>query len=137
MGVYYTVANNWSDLGIKDALSALVNRPPGYTLRLFTNNITPNTSNVVGDFTEATFTGYGATALAGWTAAAVVAHVAGTTANPITFTATGAYQSIYGWYVTDGAGDYVCGGRDAAAPVVMSATVNTYQVTLSLTAQSA
>lgn len=131
------MANNFSDLGIIDVLSALVNRPPGYTLRLFTNNYTPVTTSVVGNFTEATFTSYAAVALSGWTAAAVTAHVASTTANPITFTASGAYQSIYGWYVTDGAGDYVCGGRDAAAPVVMSATVNSYQVTLSLTTQSA
>lgn len=131
------MANNFSDLGIKDVLEALRLRPPGYTLHLYTNNITPTTSSVVGDFTEAAFTGYAAVALAGWTASAVAAHVASTTANPITFTASGAYQSIYGWYVTDGAGDYVCGGRDAAAPVVMSATVNSYQVTLSLTTQSA
>ena len=131
------MANNFSDLGLEDVLSALVNRPPGYHIRLFTNNFTPTTSTVVGDFTEATFTGYAAIALSGWTAPTVASHVASTTANPATFTATGSFQSIYGWYVTDAAGDYVCGGRDAAAPVVMSSTVNTYQVTLSITAQSA
>jgi hypothetical protein len=135
--VYYTVANNFSDIGIIDVLSALQSRPPGYTLHLYTNNYTPVTTSVIGNFTEATFTGYAPVALSGWTSPGVTAHVASTTANPITFVATGAYQSIYGWYVTDGAGDYVCGGRDPAAPVVMSATVNSYQVTLSLTAQSA
>jgi hypothetical protein len=130
------MAGNFSDLGIIDVLSALRARPPGYTLHLYTNNVTPDDTFTVGSFTEATFLGYASVALAGWTVPTVAAHLASTTANPITFTATGAYQSIYGWYVTDGAGDYVCGGRDAAAPVVMSATVNTYQVTFSLTAAS-
>lgn len=38
------------------------------TVHLFTNALTPTPSSVVGDFTEATFTGYAAVAVAGWNA---------------------------------------------------------------------
>lgn len=36
------------------------------TVHLFTNNINPTPQNVVGDFTEPTFTGYAAQAVAAW-----------------------------------------------------------------------
>lgn len=106
-------------------------------LRLYSNNLTPTNAQVIGDFTEATFTGYAAVTLSGWTAASVAAHVASSTANPVTFTLTAGTQSIYGWYITNAAGTVLyAAGRDAAAPVAMSLTVNNYQVTVTVSAAS-
>jgi hypothetical protein len=128
----------FQDDGIQDCLDALTGTTPISTalLRLFSNNVTPDNTTTLGGLTEATFTGYAAVTLSGWSAASLAAHVASSTANPITFTLTAGSQNIYGWYVTSADGELICAGRDVAAPVAMSLTVNTYQVTLTISLAS-
>lgn len=75
-------------------------------LVLYKNNFTPLETSVLADFTEATFTGYSPEELtrATWQAPAMVANKAliqyGT--GPITWTATAAFQTIYGYLIFQG-----------------------------------
>ena len=76
-------------------------------LKLFQNNFTPNFDTVIGDFTEADFTGYAAIEAAG-AATVGIDPVTGDLivvwADGTNFLNTGAVeQTIYGWYVTNAA----------------------------------
>jgi hypothetical protein len=128
----------WQDDGIQDSLDTLTGTTPWSTavLHLFSNNVTPDNTTTLAGLTEATFAGYSSVTLGGWTAASLAAHVASSTANPVTFTLTSGSQNIYGWYVTSADGELLCAGRDVAAPVAMTVTVNTYQVTLTISLAS-
>lgn len=78
------------------------------TVHLFTNPITPTPETPVGSYTEATFTGYAAKAIAGWTAGEYDSQ------GNVDTTGTGVLswvgpsdetgQTIYGYYVLS-AGD--------------------------------
>ncbi len=130
-----------SDLGIAYQLNALVAKygADALNLHLFQNNYTPSDSSVIGDFTEATFDGYAAETLSGWTSASVTAHVATSNATPIAFVKTGSVTSnnIYGYYVTNSANTVMYWAeRDGAAPIVMNANGDTYTVTVRDTQQS-
>lgn len=97
----------------------------GKKIRLFQNNITPSDASVIGDFTEATFTGYAAAtiAAASFGAVTVASHVASSTYANVTFTrsTTGASQSLYGFYITDfGATKVYAAARFSAAPLVLT-----------------
>lgn len=133
------MAGVWSDLGIAKALDDIV-AGAGFStakLRLFKNNVTPDNTKVIGDFTEATFSGYAAISLTGWSAAAVTAHVAQSDPTAGTFTITSGTQAIYGWYVTDSGGTVLYWAqRDPSAPVTLDASgLNQYIVTASLQAK--
>lgn len=87
-------------------------------VRLFQNDILPGPNNVVGDFTEATYTGYTAGGITvTWT---TVVH--DDTNRPIVygsnclFKATGSTvaNTLYGYYVVDAASAYLWGGRFAS-----------------------
>ncbi len=123
----------WNDDGIKDNVNdATAGHLSAATLHLFQHGPTYTNATTLGALTEATFTGYSSVALAGWTTAGVTAHVASSVANPITFTLTAGTQSIGGWYVKDAGGNLMMGGNDVNDPIVLSTTVNTYQVTLTV-----
>lgn len=97
--------------------------PAGMLLRLYTNNLTPTKSSVIGDFTQLTnvqVPGYAAVAIA-WDGTPVRNQDGawvdyGTDAL---FSATGAPpapQIVYGWYMTDAANTVLVGsGRFATA----------------------
>jgi hypothetical protein len=81
----------------------------GYTLRLFTNDVTAGLTEAqiealtAGSFTEATFTGYAAVALTGgaWVTTALDAPSTGVYAQQtFTRTVSGAAQVVRGYYVT-------------------------------------
>src|SRR5436189_2973693 len=102
-------------------------------LHLFVNNITPTTSNVIGDFTEASFTGYAAASIVTWAAPSVAAHIASMSPASVTFTrtATGTVQTVYGYYVTDNANTVLYWSeRDANAPINITNNGDSYTVTL-------
>jgi hypothetical protein len=123
----------WQDNGIKDNVNdATAGHLSAATLHLFQHGPTITNATLIGALTEATFTGYSSVALAGWTGASVAAHVASSTANPITFTLTAGSQSIGGWYVLDAGGNLMLAGNDVNDPVTLNTTVNTYQVTLTV-----
>jgi hypothetical protein len=88
------------------ALAFLVGKS-GYTvrllnLRLFQNNITPTEADVVGAYTEATFTGYAAAAMASgdWTISGTTPTTAVGAQKTFVSSANQAPQNIYGWYMT-------------------------------------
>lgn len=123
----------WQDGGITDNVNdATAGHLGAATLHLFQHGPTITNATLIGALTEATFTGYAAVALAGWTGAAVTAHVASSTANPVTFTLTAGSQSIGGWYVKDAGGNLMLAGNDVNDPVSLNTTVNTYQVVLTV-----
>lgn len=126
-----------SDYGLLAfAAEWLLSLLPGLTCRLFKNNYTPLQSSVVGDFTEADFTGYSAQALTGWGAAYINGGGDAETDNGAVLfhqTGTGTTNNVYGYFVTDGSGSLVYAERNAAAPVAMDTTGKVYVVSPKLT----
>ena len=96
------------DTLLKKALSAT---SEAQILKLYTNNVTPNSSFVVGSLVEATFTNYAARTLtrSGWSAAVSVSNKAessyGTTQS---WTCGSTGQTVNGYYVqSNGSGSQV------------------------------
>lgn len=93
---------------------------PFYLIKLFANNITPIEGSLIGDFTEADFTGYVADALVNFNA--VTQNSDGTCsmlcpfAAVFTQTAVTVSQLIYGYIILDNAGNLV-GGEKFNAPI--------------------
>lgn len=117
-----------SEDGLIFALQLLIDET--LTLHLYANNYTPVETSVVGDFTEATFSGYsGGVALSNWTAPAIVGGVATSAADPVDQTHNGGATSntVYGFFVKNVAGDLVWAERDPS-PVVMNAAGQIYRV---------
>jgi hypothetical protein len=123
------------DDGCKNALADLLGSGTvwnGAKLRLFSNNVTPANTDVIGTYTEATFAGYASGALT-WGTVSVSAHVASSVATTVTFSLSSGSQNIYGPYITNAAGTILlAAARDANAPVALNTTTNTYQVTVTL-----
>jgi hypothetical protein len=97
------------DTLLKKALSAT---SEAQILKLYTNNVTPNSTFVAASLTEATFTGYAARTLTRsvWNAAVSVSNKAessyGTTPQSWTCGSTG--QTVNGYYVqSNGSGSQV------------------------------
>jgi hypothetical protein len=113
-------------VGEMKMLEAVVNKtaPQDLTLKLFKNNITPAETDTDLTYTEATFSGYAAKALAGasWGSA-----VSGSGGNPSSITygsqqtfaanAGGQTDDIYGYYVVQAvSGVLMWAERDPSAP---------------------
>jgi hypothetical protein len=118
----------WPDASCQNFLNNFASDRLGtssYMYRLFTNNHTPGTGSLFANFTEATFTGYGAVSGATivWPAASLAGHVAQSTGTNIVFNNTsGAPVNIYGVYVTDAANAKLYfAERDTNAPVSIPA----------------
>ena len=128
-----TIANQ-ALLDILDDASADADELNG-TLHLYQNDYTPLTSSVAGDFTECTFSGYAAYDFAAggqnWPSAGLdgsnnaqsvhtdveFEHNGGATAN-----------DVYGYYMLDGGGDFICGERYAGAPFNINAVGQKFTV---------
>lgn len=102
------------------------------TLKLFTNNYTPLTTSVAGDFTEAAGGGYAA---ATFTAGSWTVSTSNVPRDAVyaqqTFTFTGALTStavIYGYYVVDADGVLVFAER-ASSTMTPATNGDTYKVT--------
>lgn len=99
-------------------------------LRLFQNNKVPAATDVAADYTEATFTGYAAQPIITFAAPVLTAPREITSAAPMLFTAgvIGTGNSIYGYYVTDLAGNLLWAERDTNAPILMTTTGDQYTI---------
>lgn len=106
-----------------------------WRMKLFQNNLTPDPTNVVGDFTESTFTGY----------ASVLFGVLGAdtwdgvnfkwtcTVPSFNYTGTGvSNQNVYGYYIIDGGGVLVASKRFAGAPFLCGVSGTSIGVTISM-----
>jgi len=94
-------------------------------VRLFKNNFTPTPANVVGDFTEATFTGYAAVQVNSKFGSPykVIDGEYQTDSSAFTFSCSGgSSQTVYGWYLTffDGAVTTVRKSGVFTTPFVMT-----------------
>ena len=90
------------DVSEVEALKAVVGHTAmgaTWTLKLFTNNVTPGESDTAGTYTEATGSGYAAKTLTGssWTVATAAGTTSATYAQQ-TWTFTGALGNVYGYY---------------------------------------
>lgn len=130
------MAGVWSDLGVQQALDTIKATSIFLNARihLYVNNVTPTTSSTLASFTEATFTGYAALALATIGASGVTAHVASAIVASKTFTITAGTATVYGWYVTNAADSIMYWAeRDPSAPITMDASgLNSYTVTMTI-----
>lgn len=77
----------------------------GCRVRLYTNNLTPGATTVLGDFTEATWTGYSEADPAPWGTVATdgMGRAATTSATMVYSNSSGGSQTFFGYYVTDSA----------------------------------
>lgn len=75
-----------------------------YRMHLYASAITPSQTDTLGLYSaaEASFTGYTAQDITGWTTPAVSGSAVYSTASPLTFIQTAdEVTSLYGYYVTD------------------------------------
>jgi hypothetical protein len=128
-----------ADYGITAELTNVIASAPFTTgkQKLYSNNHVPAQSDSVGSYTESTFTGYAAVTFGTWGSVTVTAHVASVTCAVATFTLTAGTATVYGAFFTDSGGSNLIGAcEDPNAPISMNTTVNTYQVTVTLTVAS-
>lgn len=117
------------------ALQYLVNKstPQNLILKLFKNDITPGETDVVGDYTEANFTGYSAITLTGssWTVnGASSPAVASYAQQSFVSTAGSQNQAVYGYYlVRASGGELVYSERFADGPYTIQNNGDTIRVT--------
>ena len=110
--------------GEQAAVEYLVNKdatPENLVLRLFKNDITPAEADVVGGYTEATFTGYAAVTLTGasWTITPGSIPQASYAEQAFTSSADQTAQIIYGYYITRAtAADLVAAERFTTPPTI-------------------
>lgn len=100
--------------GERVVLSYFFNKttPTSMTLRLFQNNITPAEADVIGTYTEATWTGYAAIALAGASWTVTEGAPSDSSAAEQTFTSTAGSQN------QDNYGYYLSADNEASPPVI-------------------
>lgn len=106
-------------------------------LHLYTNDVTPSESHTVANYTEATGNGYSEIELTG--SSFTVATSDGVTTASYTeqtFTFTGGPVSVYGYYVTDGAGTTLLWAeRFTSAPYNIPADGGEIRITIRLTGE--
>lgn len=110
------------DEGELSLLAILRSGTPGWAFRLFKNNFTPVATSVLGDFTEADFSGYSIIDPA-WAAAAEVsgkAEADATTTMEFVHNGGGTANNIYGWFLVNTTDNtVVASGTFAGSPLVM------------------
>ena len=120
--------SDWFKNSLQDNVTNIL--ASGLHMHLFKNSLTLNGTEVLGSFTEATFTGYAVVTLSGFAAAAISGTQAYSTGSVATFTLTAGSQNIYGYYVTDAADSKLYWAEnDPNAPIALNTTDNTYQIT--------
>ncbi len=124
---------NVPNVGEAIALEALVNRtaPQNLNLRLYANNITPADTDTAVTYTENTFAGYAAIALAGasWNAYAANS-ISYSAQQTFTRSTTGAPETTYGYYLTQvTSGILVWSERDPSAPFTFATAGDNLKLT--------
>lgn len=115
---------------IQDAMVAATPWPTA-KMHLFQNNHVPSNGDTVADYTEANYDGYASQTLGAPGAAATVGGRSTITWPALTFTkAAGvATNLIYGYYITNAAGDLLAAELDPNGPVPFLVAGATYVIT--------
>jgi hypothetical protein len=110
-----------AEVSLLDIMKAAFNSSFALTMHLYQNSFSPYDAMTIGMFTESTFGGYSALAITGWATPTFVSPRAVMNASALLWTATGSGlpQNVYGYYVTDGAGNLIFAQYDPNAPVVL------------------
>lgn len=111
----------------------------GYKWGLFKNNWTPSENDTISAVTPADFSGYsGLQTFSSWNAATWNSPRAEATAADVVWTHNGGATAndIYGYYVVNGSGALAWAERNAAAPVTISGSGQTYTVKPKFTRRS-
>lgn len=118
------------------ALENFINKtaPENLVLRLYSDNQTPAKTDVVGDYTEVSGSGYSAATLtpASWV---MTPGDPSSAAYPqVTFAFTGAAGNVYGYYVTRATtGDLMFANRFSNAPINIANNGDEIRITLTIT----
>lgn len=105
----------WSQVGAK------------VTYHLYKNDVTPDADTVIGDLTEANFSGYASHTVTGWgyTSPGIDVDSRAVVLGDENFTAThnggGTNNDIYGYYVTDNSGGLLWAQRLDSPPIPVDA----------------
>ena len=118
------MAGVWMDAGLTEEVSAIETEinSVGWTVHLYTNAHTPATTDVLGDYTEATFGGYASQPFYPPVDGGVVANHVDITSNPLSFAATGAGlpQTVIGYYITDSGGTILKAAEEFPSPITFT-----------------
>lgn len=111
----------YSDQACENILTDLLAGMADFEIHLFTNNLTVDRNNVIGDFIEPAWAGYASVTVApGDFTISTSGHLTTALASPITFENTsGSGQNAYGYYVTNSAGDLIAAARFDGAPITI------------------
>lgn len=107
-----------------------------YYVRLFQNDHQPDRAETVGSYTEAVFSGYpGPQQIMHWSPPALSVNRGIVTAAPIPYAQSGGPLGCYvfGYYVTDGAGNLIWAERVPGLPVPMFHSGDVFSVVPTLT----
>lgn len=113
-----------------------------WVLHLFQNDYQPHISTVVGEFVESTFAGYATRTVSqsGWVPQDPTVNAAHSRYGdaPWVWDSLVDTQSIFGWYVTNGAGDVVYMAERLPMPRIIEPTRNfQLQITSSMSGEFA
>jgi hypothetical protein len=129
------MSNVFTQLGDLELLGAIQAVPVPVHMRLFQNNHTPGVTDVIGDYTVATFSGYPGDVSPTWgTPFTNGDGKAETDAGTTTYTHNGGGTSntIYGAYFVTAGGVLVYADK-FAAPIVMASNGDTFPYTPRMT----
>lgn len=101
-------------VALSDWLITVLNARGPFTCHFYSNDFDPDAGAVLGDFTEAAFTGYAAATLGARTDA-IVGDDAKASWPDVSMLCTDGVCDLYGYFITDGGGAYVWGERDPTA----------------------
>lgn len=112
--------------GLEFLLTELVANWGVLTVHLFQNNKVPADGDGVGDYTEATFSGYNAQNASGWSAPTLqpdgVHFQTQATAMIFTHNGGGTSNNVWGYYVTNSGGVLLWAEQFTSPPIFMSVT---------------
>jgi hypothetical protein len=126
----------FTDAAEQVALKNYVNNtaPQDLVLRLYSNNVTPSKSDVVGDYTEVTGNGYAAVTLTPGNFVFSEGDPATAAYPQVTYTFTGEAGNVFGYYVTRAtAGDLMFANKFSNAPIYIANNGDEIRITLTIT----
>ncbi len=129
------MAGVWVDQGLIDEMTDIKADADTWTIDLFTNNATPTTASVIGDFTIATYTGYAQQSFGTSTVGSVSGNniTLATAQKTFAVTATAGSNQVYGYILKDGSGNLIAAEKFSGGPYNMQTLGDTLKLTITET----